>query len=1011
MTPMTSPRTFPSRPPGLPPQEQHAGAPISMDGVRVLLAGLDRRQRQAVMHGEGPLLVIAGPGTGKTEVITRRVAWLIASRRARSAEILALTFTERAADEMQARVDLLVPYGQADTAIHTFHAFGDWLLREHGHAIGCAVDARVIGRAEAIVLLRERLFDLGLRRYLPLGEPTRFLGALVDVFGRAKEEGLAPEDLAAYAMELEAGARAAVDGAPDAAAQEAVTALLEEAAGQAEVATAFAAYQRLLVERSLIDHGDQVALAVHLLRERPDIRLALRRRFRYVVVDEAQDANPQQLALVRQLVGADGNVTLVGDDDQAIYAFRGAVGQGLADLPATFPGLRDVVLRRNYRSRRPILEAAHRLVRHNDPDRLEVQRRVDKTLTAVRRSRRPAPVRQHAYRTTTEEADAVAEDVLQRLRRGQAPGSLAILVRSNAEAAPVLASLDVRAIPRRFSGASGMFAHREVRDVMALMRVIVSPESSEDLYALLTAPPYGLSGEDLTALCELAARHRRSLWSMAREVIEQPGLLRLGTRTRTRLERCLEQVRASIAQAHERPAPAVLYDHLRESGWLSVLVGQAECGDDAPLRRVARLFEIVKAQADLVGDPRLALLVPALQGLVDAGQDPVVPDAEDTRDAVAVLTVHQAKGLEFTTVFVVGLAEGRFPVASRRDTLSLPAALTGVAGLEASLAHRAEERRLCYVAMTRARDELILSYAAYGVGGGRRRRPSLFLAEALGRPPEEFVEADGPATLEPPMPALASVVPTPADGQLAASIILSYTQVDDYLACPRKYYLRHVARVPTAAHHALVFGNALHQAVGAVNLARLRGRAPDAGQALETLETHWASEGFLSAEHESARFATARAAVERFVERDPKGTRDRIVAVEQPFMVRIGSDRVRGRYDAVREESGAVVITDYKSGDVHDPVRARERARDALQLQLYSLAWEAEHGRRPDAVELHFLEGDVVGRVTPSERQLERAQAKVAAVSAGVRAKDFAATPGYPACGWCPYRRICPSAA
>ena len=188
--------------------ERAQRAPVSIEGIRALLTGLDRRQRLAVTHGEGPLLVIAGPGTGKTEVITRRVAWLIASRRARPSQILALTFTERAADEMQARVDLLVPYGQADTAIHTFHAFGDWLLREHGHAIGRPMDPRVIGRAEAMVLLRERIFELGLQRYRPLGDPTRFAGALVDLFARAKEEGLGPDDLAAYAAELEAGARA-----------------------------------------------------------------------------------------------------------------------------------------------------------------------------------------------------------------------------------------------------------------------------------------------------------------------------------------------------------------------------------------------------------------------------------------------------------------------------------------------------------------------------------------------------------------------------------------------------------------------------------------------------------------------------------------------------------------------------------------------------------------------------------------------------------------------------------
>jgi DNA helicase-2/ATP-dependent DNA helicase PcrA len=1008
MTAIRSPRSLSSVDPRT---DSGLHGPVSIEGIRALLHGLDRRQRQAVTHGEGPLLVIAGPGTGKTEVITRRVAWLIASRRARSSEILALTFTERAADEMQARVDLLVPYGQADTAIHTFHAFGDWLLREHGHAIGRPADPRVIGRAEAMVLLRDQIFELGLERYRPLGDPTRFVGALVDLFARAKEEGISPDDLAAYAADLAAGARAAVSSMDGADVPEAVTGLLDEAASQAELARAYRGYQRLLVERSLVDHGDQVAEAVRLLEERPAVRMALRQRLRYLVVDEAQDANPQQLSLVRQLVGAGGNVTFVGDDDQAIYSFRGAVGQNLAGLEEAFPTLRDVVLRRNYRSRKPILEAARRLIRHNDPDRLEVRRGVDKSLTAVRRARRPALVRHHAFATATVEADAVAEDIAQRLKQGRSPGSMAILVRTNADAEPVLASLDVRGIPRRFSGASGLFAHREVRDVLSLMRAIATPASSEDLYGVLTAEPYRLGGEDLTAICEMANRRRRSLWSVATELLEQPGLLRLTPDTRSRLERCVTHLRESMSAAHERSAPAVLYDHLRDSGWLRHLVDRAELGDDGPLRRVARLFEIVKSHAELLGDARMALLVPSLQALIDAGQDPAAPELDGPAEAISVLTVHQAKGLEFTTVFVIGLAEGRFPLRARRDQLALPAALTGKAAADDPDAQRAEERRLFYVAMTRARDELILSHAAGGGRGGRHRRPSGFLAEAMGRAVDDADVAAAGTMLEAPLQAVPVITALPRGADAQATMLLSFTQVDDYLSCPSKYYLRHVVRVPTPPHHALVFGNALHQAVAVANMALLRGQAIDDAIVRATLEAHWRSEGFLSAEHEAARFAAGEVALQRFVERSRCEAGAGIVAVEQPFSVRIGNDRVRGRYDAVRDVRGRFIITDYKSGDVRDPARARERARSALQLQLYALAWEAEHGSRPDAVELHFLEGDVIGQVTPTDKQLERATAKVAAVAAGIRAADFAATPGYPACDWCPYRRICPSAA
>jgi DNA helicase-2/ATP-dependent DNA helicase PcrA len=992
------------------PSQLDVALPVAIDGVRELLVGLDRRQRQAVTHGDGPLLVVAGPGTGKTEVITRRAAWLIASKRARPSEILALTFTERATEEMQARVDLLVPYGQTDTAIHTFHAFGDWLLREHGHALGLPTDPRVIGRSQAVVLLRDHIFDLGLERYLPLGDPTKFVGALADLFGRAKEEGITPDELAAYATELEAGARAALADVEDETARDALEGLVDEAGANAELARAYEAYQALLIERSLVDHGDQVAQAVRLLDERPLVRQALRRRFRYVVVDEAQDANPQQMQLVRQLVGPRGNVMFVGDDDQAIYSFRGAVGQGLAGLDAEFVGVKDVVLRRNYRSRKPILEAARRLVRHNDPDRLEVQRGLDKTLTAVRRSRRPALVTHHAYRTAAAEADAVVADIKRRLDRGAAPESMAVLVRTNADAAPVLASLDVLGVPRHFSGASGLLAHREVRDVLSLMRTIAAPGSSEDLYGVLTSEPYGLGGEDLTLICDTANRRRRTLWDTITELVEQPGLLRLSASTRRGLERVVGQVRDSIDQAHQHPAPVVLYDHLGRSGWLKRLIGQAEQGDDGPLRRVARLFEIVNEQAELVGDPRLATIVPALRALIDAGHDPVTPDADDMAGAVSVLTVHQAKGLEFPVVYVVGVADGRFPIRARRDVLALPEALVGHPGNDDPDRHRAEERRLFFVAMTRARDELRLSHAVRGREGGRQRRPSPFLAEALGHEVEADVEPAVAPELEPPVPSVErSVAPAPHNPD-AEPLTLSFSQIDDYLACPLKFRLRHQVRVPAPPHHALVFGNALHQAVAAGNLKRLRGEELELALLQETLQAHWQSEGFLSQEHEAARFETGQAALARFAQRSAEAG-DEIVAVEQPFSVHIGDDRVRGRYDAVRRTPDGLVITDYKSGDMRAPTRARQRARSSLQLQLYTLAWEAEHGEQPEAVELHFLEGDVVGRVTPTTRQLDGARKKVAKAAAGIRAAQFEATPGYPACDWCPYRRICPSAS
>lgn len=998
------------------PQPPDGSAPVSLERVAELLRGLDRDQRRAVTHGEGPMLVIAGPGTGKTEVITRRVAWLIATKRARPSEVLALTFTDRAADEMQTRVDVLVPYGHAEASIHTFHAFGDRLLREFGYELGLPSDPRVISRAEAVVLLREHLFELGLERYRPLADPSRFLGALVDRCGRAKDQGLTPADLQAAAEAQVRTGEEALQEAGDEMSRGAALALIESAAGRRELAVAYEHYQRLLVERGLIDFGDQVHAAVRLLRERPAVRAELQRRFRYIVVDEFQDTNPQQAELLSLLAGPRRNVTVVGDDDQSIYTFRGAAMGNILGFTAAFDGARRVVLRRNHRSRRPIIATAQRLVRHNDPHRLETLEGLDKSLVTVRRGRRAVPVEVEGYATVEEEADAVAARISERVGCGEAPADFAVLVRTNGDAAPVLRSLAMRGLPVRFSGASGLYAREEVRDLLAILRAVADPESSVDLYAVATGAPYRTVGADMTTLLEMARRRHRSLWWAIAEVIEQPGVLRLATATRQRLARLRGDMLAALEAAHRRPAGEVLYEHLKRSGRLRDLIAAAERGDEAPLRNVARLFDIIRAQSAVLQDDRLPFLVPHLRSLAEAGDDPAEPASDGDQQAVSVLTIHKAKGLEFPVVFLIGMVDGRFPLRRRADRLP-PLALGDVTadGLEAPFA---EERRLCYVAMTRARDELHLSWSRR-TASGRAHRPSPFLGEALDRPLDGLQGTFGPAIPAALVgrlaaaqgPRLATVVqpapPVPADEPLT----LSYSQIDDYLTCPLKFRLRHVIRVPTPPHHALVLGNALHQAAAAFHTARSHGRLMDHDALLEVFDVHWSSEGFLSRQHEEARYASGRAALLRFHAEQTRPGATVPAAVERTFSVRIEGDIVRGRYDRVDETPEGTVITDLKSSDVREQKKASEKARDSLQLQVYALAHEAETGVLPAAVQLHFMESGLTGRATPDPARLAKARAKIAKAAAGIRAGQFDARPDYLACGYCPYRDICPSSA
>jgi DNA helicase-2/ATP-dependent DNA helicase PcrA len=430
-----------------------------------------------------------------------------------------------------------------------------------------------------------------------------------------------------------------------------------------------------------------------------------------------------------------------------------------------------------------------------------------------------------------------------------------------------------------------------------------------------------------------------------------------------------------------------------------------------------------------------------LQTLIDAGDDPATADLDPDADAVAVLTVHKAKGLEFPVVYLPGLVAGRFPGNGRGEPLPLPGGLGRGEPLTPERAI-AEERRLCYVAMTRARDELILSHAA-DYGGSRARRISPFVLEALDLPASEGT------------PGVGAVVPTPeeriarfagVDAPVPAApirrdepLMLSFGQVDAYLTCPLRYKYGHVLRLPTPPHHALVYGSALHKVVQVFHHRHAEGHVMSEAELDEVLESAWTNEGFVSREHEEARLAAARESLRRFREDQLRPEAIIPTYVEREFAFDIDGDRVRGRWDRVdiepieddgTESEGSitqtadvvtptlgimgrerVTITDYKTSDVRDPAKARQRARESLQLQIYAMGYEAMTGRLPDQVALHFLDSGLVGKVDVDPKRVAKARARISEAAAGIRAGRFEATPEPMACTRCPFRDICPSSA
>jgi len=960
-----------------------------------ILDGLNAAQREAVLHGEGPLLIIAGAGTGKTTVLTRRIAHLIATKRARPEEILALTFTEKAAAEMSERIDQLIPWGYAETQVSTFHAFGDRVLRESALELGLDPQFRVLSQPEQLIFLRERLFKLPLERFRPLGDPIRHLAALTTLVSRAKDEDVSPQQYREWAEARRAAATTDEER--------------DDARSHVELAAFYEAHQRLLAEAGLVDFGDQIHRTLALLREREAVLARLMARYRYVLVDEFQDTNHAQLEMLELLLGESGNLTVVGDDDQAIYRWRGAAAANLLAFRRRHPGAREVVLTENYRSTQAILDTAARLVGYNNPHRLEAIAGIDKRLRSTRDT--GTPVRHVAFDTVSAEADAVALMIEERLQRGLRPRDVAILVRSNADADPFLRALNVRGLPHRFSGSRGLYAREEIRLLVSFLKVLANPDDSVALYYLAASELYQVNAGDLLRLNHYARRKTRPLLEVLRELPKNEELASVSGAAREAAARLIVDLERAASEVARRRTGEVLYGFLQWSGLLGRLAKESSAEAEAKVKNIARFFDAVKAYGDVAEHDRVPAFVAHLELLREAGDDPAVAEAEMDEDAVHVLTVHKAKGLEFPVVFLVGCAESKFPLQRRGDALGLPEALVkeeltgGVSG------HMLEERRLFYVAMTRAMDELVLTSAA-DYGTSRARKLSRFVVEALDLPsPKPLSRRTAPLEAlarHAPAPDL----PSPADAEIPEDELLrlSYRQIDDYETCPLKYRYLHVLRVPLLAHHAVVYGHAVHEAVRRHFEARVAGQEADAEALVAAFRAAWVSEGFLSREHEDERRREGEAMLRRFHAEEALQPW-RPTAVEEEFAFVLERNRVQGRYDIVLERDGETVIVDFKTGDVHEAKAAERRARESLQLDLYALAHLRTKGRLPGKVELRFLETGLVASRRPTAEETAATEERIRAAARAIRKREFPARPTFFACSQCPFREICPYTA
>jgi len=963
--------------------------------VDKILTGLNPEQQQAVTHDSGPLMIVAGAGTGKTKAITHRIAYLIISKKANPEEVLALTFTDKAAAEMEERVDILLPYGFSNVTINTFHAFGDRILREHALEIGMASDFQVLSQAEQVIFFREHLFEFPFQFYRPLGTPTKFINAILTLYSRAKDEDINPQEYLDFVKTLE---KQHLEDPND-------EELSEKLQQQCELAAGYQQLRQLMAKEGKVDFGDQVTLILNLFREHSQILYGFQKKYKYILIDEFQDTNYAQFQIVKLLAGERANMTVVADDDQSIYKFRGAAISNILGFKKEYPQAKLVVLTKNYRCTQAILDSAYKLIIHNNPDRLEVEHDIDKKLIALETEGKP--VTHLHYDTLTGEADAVANIISEKVKTQKFNyNDFAILVRANNNADAFIRSLNMKSIPFRFSGNRGLYNRQEVRLLMAFLHVLADLENSLQLYQLASSEIYRLPTMDMNYCMNLANRKNLSLFTIFKHIEEYDSdLLHLSNEGKATINKIVTDVDLFLEISRINPTGVVLYKFLTETNYLQRLIDE---GNDYKIQNIARFFEVVRNFSNLSVLDRVFEFIKHIELLIEAGDDPATAEADLDAKAVNILTIHKAKGLEFPVVFLVNLVNEKFPTRKRGDAIPLPDELVKDI-LPSGDFHVQEERRLFYVGITRAKRELYLT-SARDYGGKRPRKVSPFVLEALDkqRADEEYLRTSA-------LEAINQFAPLDEDKEKQPGVIpqdqvinLSHFQIDDYLTCPLKYKFIHILRVPLLPHHTIIYGKAIHEAIKEYHLSKINGREITVEKIIEVFHRTWSNEGFLSREHEQKRLQSGEKALRNFYEKQEKSDIEPTY-VEKDFSFMQDNDRIAGRWDRVDIRNEDVIIIDVKSSEVRRQKDADRRTKDSLQLSIYALAYQQIYQQTPVSVELHFLETDLIGQAPVTEKMLNKAIENTKEASHGIRSRNYTPKPGYMNCRYCAYSEVCPA--
>ncbi len=964
---------------------------------------LNKEQKEAITHKNGPLLIIAGAGTGKTAVITQRIAYLIEKGEVKPEEILALTFTEKAASEMEERVDLLLPLGYMDLWISTFHSFCERILRDYALNIGLPANFKIIDNTAAWLLIRQNLDKFELDYYKPLGSPTKFIQALISHFSHCKDQGVYPEEYLKYSEKLKTS-----NNLPE----------NEDVERVKEIANAYHVYQRLLLENGFLDFGDLINYCLKLFLKRPLILEKYRKKFKYILVDEFQDTNWAQYELVKILAKPKNNLTVTADDDQMIYLWRSASFNNIIQFNKDFPNAKKVSLIKNYRSSQNILDLAYNFIKQNDPDRLEYIDKINKKLFAQKKDK--GTIEHISAKDLEQEVYKTIEKILEILKKDQKASynDFVILVRANDSAIPFVRALERAGLPYQFLASRGLYSKPVILDMISYFKTLNNYDDSPALYRVLNLPVFNISTEEILKITQYSRKKTKSLYEAMEEIF---SIKETSPETKEKINLIINLIKKHRSLAKEKPASEIMVKFLEDTKYLKYLINKKE---KESLSLLNQFYKKIKNFENVAIEPTLNNFLDEINLEIESGdQGKLEFDLEQGPEMIKIMTIHGAKGLEFEYVFLVNMVDKRFPTIKRKELIELPEELIKDIKPLGDI-HLQEERRICYVAITRAKKAIYFT-SAKDYGGQRKKKLSRFMNE-LGY---ENREQSSKSENENELLRKKTKIKDSKSKNLLTYLPphFSFSQLAAFNKCPLQYKFAFILKVPVKGKAVFSFGKTMHnvfyQFLKQINEKKdtkqeglfgaktvLNTEQDDLKNLMQIYEESWLDEWYESKKQKQEYYNLGKKIIKEFykdfIKNPPKILKinDR-PALEIPFNLKIKGHTLYGVIDRIDEQEKKAIIIDYKTGKSKDKLATEDKE----QLLIYQIAAEEVFEVKANKLVYHYLNDNKKSSFLGSEKEKEQLKEKIINTIEQIKNSNFEPTPGWQ-CGFCDFKDICDSA-